>query len=234
VKQQGEIFRIGNIRFGAVECGPTAIAVRAGNGLTEITALKAELYGGQLLGKGFVGYRRGAVYGGEFLVNDLSLRMFCDSYPAIKGYIAGRLDGIMALHREGPGLEGVTGTIDLWTRSGRDEKMLVSKEFLQKLAGKKLKGIFFRNDRSYDRGEISATLENGYLTFDLLDIEHTNFFGVKDLSVTVVPVQNRIAVGHLFAAIREAAARGKAVKGGEAPAEVPAESPPATEFKWEE
>ncbi len=140
----------------------------------------------------------------------------------------------MAFHREGAGLQGMAGTIDLWTRVGRDEKMLVSKEFLQKLAGKKLKGIFFRNDRSYDRGEISATLEKGYLTFDLLDIEHTNFFGVKDLSVTVVPVQNRIAVDHLISAIREAAARGKAVKGGELPAETPAEAPPATDFKWEE
>jgi hypothetical protein len=230
-KEQGDLFRIGTIRFGAVECGAASIVVRAGNGLTEITSLKAELYGGQLLGKGFVGYRHGVMYGGNILVNDMSLKMFCDAYPAIKGYITGRLDGIMAFHREGPGLQGVAGAIDLWTHVGDHEKMLVSKEFLQKLAGKKLKGIFFRNDRSYDRGEISATLENGYLTFDLLDIEHTNFFGVKDLSVTVVPVQNRIAVDHLFAAIREAAARGKAVKGGEAPAE---EAPPATEFKWEE
>ncbi len=233
-KQEGESFRIGKIRFGGVECGTTSLSVRAGNGLTEITSLKAELYGGELLGKGFLGYRHGAVYDGEFLVNGLSLKMFCDSYPAIKGYITGRLDGIMAFHREGAGLKGMTGAIDLWTRAGNHEKMLVSKEFLQKLAGKKLKGIFFRNDRPYDRGEISATLEKGYLTFNLLDIEHTHFFGVKDLSVTVVPVQNRIAVDHLISAIREAAARGKATKGEESPAEAPAEAPPATEFKWEE
>lgn len=233
-KPDGETFTIGSIRFGAVESGEITVRVKTGNGITEITALKAELYGGELLGKGFVGYRRGAAYGGDILVNDLSLRMFCDSYPAIKGYITGRLDGVMTFHREGAGLKGMTGTIDLWTRTGNHEKMLVSKEFLQKLAGKKLKGIFFRNDRPYDRGEISATLKKGYLTFDLLDIEHTNFFGVKDLSVSVAPVQNRIAVDHLISAIREAAARGKAVKGGEPPAEAPVEAPPATEFKWEE
>jgi hypothetical protein len=120
--------------------------------------------------------------------------------------------------------------MEIWTRAVPDENMLVSKEFLQKLAGKKLKGIFFRNDRPYDRGEIRGYLENGYLTFDTLDISHTNLFGIQDLSVTVAPVQNRIALDHLFTSIKEAATRGKAVGGGEGAAVPPVE----TEFKWQE
>jgi hypothetical protein len=108
--------------------------------------------------------------------------------------------------------------------------MLVSKEFLQRLSGKKLKGLFFQNDRPYDRGEISAYMEEGDLTFQTLDISHTNLIGMKDLSVTVAPVQNRISLEHLLASIREAATRGKAATGGAAPGE----TPPDTEFKWEE
>jgi hypothetical protein len=108
--------------------------------------------------------------------------------------------------------------------------MLISKEFLQKLSGRKLKGMFFQNDRPYDRGEISAYLDDGYLTFQKLDLSHTNFFGIRDLSVTVTPVQNKISLDHLLASIREAATRGKAASGG-ATSEQP---PPATEFKWEE
>jgi len=92
--------------------------------------------------------------------------------------------------------------------------MLVSKEFLQKLAGKKLRGFLFQNDRAYDNGEIIALLQNGFLTFERLDISHTNFLGMKDLSVSVAPVQNRIAIGHLLESVREAAARarGRAAK----------------------
>jgi hypothetical protein len=107
--------------------------------------------------------------------------------------------------------------------------MLVSKEFLQRLAGRKLKGIFFRNDRPYDRGEISASLGQGYINFDLLDISHTNLFGIRDLSVQVALVQNRIAIEHLFTSIKAAAARGKGVVAPEAN-----QALPETEFKWQE
>ncbi len=136
----------------------------------------------------------------------------------------------MSLYGEGKGMNGLRGFTEIWTRSTPGEKMQVSKEFLQKLAGKKFKGLFFRDDRPYDRGEIRGYLENGYLTFDTLDISHTNIFGIKDLSVTVAPVQNRISLGHLYTSIREAATRGKAVGGGEGPSAPPEE----TEFKWEE
>lgn len=228
--KDGRTFKIGKIRFGTIEFGETILVMRASNGFTEITSLKSGLSQGSLLGKGYFRYGNGLFYDGDILVNDLSLRAFCDSYPSIKGYISGRLDGILSLRGEGKGLNGLTGFMDLWTRSGKGEKMLVSKEFLQKLAGKKLKGIFFREDRPYDQGEISAYLENGYLTFELLDISHTNIFGIRDLSVSVVPVQNRIALDHLFTVIKEAASRSKKIQGGEAPQE----APPETEFKWQE
>jgi hypothetical protein len=108
--------------------------------------------------------------------------------------------------------------------------MLVSKEFLQKLAGKNLRGFFFRDDRPYDLAEIKASLIDGYLEFETLDISHTNFVGIRDLSVSVAQAQNRIALDHLFNAIRQAAARGKAAAGEDSPAAAPVE----TEFKWQE
>ena len=47
---------------------------------------------------------------------------------------------------------------------------------------------------------------------------------MKDLSVSVAPVQNRIALDHLLGSIRDAAARGKG--GGEAT------QPVKTDLKW--
>jgi hypothetical protein len=223
-------FTIGKLRFGTTEFGSTTLSIKGDNGLTEISSLQTELFRGALLGLGFVRYRGGVQYGADLLVHDLSLRELCNSYPAIQGYMSGRVDGVVSLYGQGKGLNDLKGFVEFWTRDSKNEKMLVSKEFLQKLSGKKLKGIFFQNDRSYDRGEIAAYMEGGYLTFRTLDMSHTNFLGIRDLSVTVAPVQNKISLDHLLTSIREAATRGKAAAGGG----VEQAAPAATEFKWEE
>jgi hypothetical protein len=231
--KKGRTLTIGKVRFGTTELGPTILAIRASDGLTEVESLKSTLFRGALLGHGYFRYQGKVNYGADMLVHDVSLRELCNTYPAIKGYLSGRVDGLVSLFGRGTAVNDLAGYLELWTRSSKDEKMLVSKEFLQKLAGKKFKGIFFREDRPFDRGEIGAWMEDGYLTFDTLDISHTNFLGIRDLSVTVAPVQNRIGVAHLFSAIKEAAARGKP-SAGSAPSAPPAEKPSEGEFKWEE
>ena len=229
--QTSHNFTIGRIRFSSLEFGPTTAVIRAKDGLIELYSLKSDVLAGTVLGQGYFRYGSTIQYGGELALDNLSLRALCDAIPKIKGYISGKVNGIINSYGEGPGLNGLVGIVSIWAVKGPDEKMLVSKEFLQKLAGKKLKGIFVHDDRSYDRGEISGYLEKGYLVFDVLDISHTNLFGIRDLSVTVAPVQNKIQIEHLFSSIKAAAARGKAVGGGE---EGAAPAPVETEFKWEE
>ncbi|HEX9022304.1 MAG TPA: hypothetical protein VF799_00540 [Geobacteraceae bacterium] len=222
---------IGRISYGATEFGATALNIRAANGQTEISSLASGLFQGQLLGRGFVRYQAGVQYGADIMVHDLSLRELCNTYPSIKGYLSGRIDGFLSLLGTTKGLNDMKGVLAVWARDSRDEKMQVSKEFLQKLAGRNIRGMFFQTDRRFDRGEIDAFLEKGFLTFQTLDISHTNFLGIRDLSVSVAPVQNKISLDHLFTTIREAASRGKAATGGPA---APAAAPSATEFKWEE
>jgi hypothetical protein len=224
------LLRIEQVRFGAMELGPTSLYMRAANGLTELVSFRSAAYRGTLAGSGHFHIDKGPQYGGNIILDGVSLRAFCDSYPAIKGYLSGTLSGAINLSGARGGIGGLEGYVDLWTRATRDEKMLVSKEFLQKLAGTKLKGIFFRTDRPYDRGEITAYLQEGYLTFETLDISHTNFLGIKDLNVAVAPVQNRIALDHLFESIKQAAERGKKATGGTDQGAKPQD----TEFKWAE
>jgi len=220
----GSRLRIGTIRFGTIETGEMVFSVTADKGTIEAVVAKASLYDGALFGRALFTYGNAFTYSLDLLARDLSLRQFCDSFPAIRGYMTGRVDGVVSLANLTGAAGGMTGYVDLWTKQGKGEKMLVSKDFLQKLAGKKLRGFLFRNDRPYDNGEIVAFLQNGYLTFEKLDISHTNLLGMKDLNVTVVPVQNRISLQHLLESIREAAARGKG--GG------PGEPPVKTDLKW--
>ncbi len=115
------------------------------------------------------------------------------------------------------------GFFTIWAHGSPDEEMLVSREFLQKLAGKKLKGFFFRDDRSFDLGELSGHLSRGELTFTQLELAHTNFLGIRDMGVTVVPSRNRISLEHLISSIRTAVKRGKPAREEGAP---PMEAPP--------
>jgi hypothetical protein len=221
------ILKIDTMQFGKIEAGDMRLRMKSGGGIVEFSSIASSLYSGTVLGKGFLFYDRGLRYGADLLVSDVSLRQFCNSYPALKGYISGLLDGVVSLYGGKGGLPALTGFVDLWLHGGKGEEMLLSKEFLQKLAGKKMKGFLFREDRVYDRGEITASLEDGYLTFEQMDISHTNLVGMKDLSVSVAAVQNRIALEHLFEAIREAAARGKSGTG-----QPSQEAPVQTDIQW--
>jgi hypothetical protein len=220
----GSRITIGTSRYGALETGKITLLLTATDGIMRISPMVASLYDGTLTGNGYLILKDTPEYGANILLRDVSLKHLCDSFPSIQGYITGRVDGIVSLKNVKGGLKQLTGYVNLWTRSGKGEKMMVSKEFLQKLAGKKLRGFFFQNDRPYDNGEISAFLLNNYLTFEKLDISHTNFLGMKDLSVSVVAVQNRISLDHLLESIRNAAARGKGGDQGAPPIQ--------TDLKW--
>jgi hypothetical protein len=227
----GQTVTLGNVSFGPLSLGETSLRVSAADGITRITSLRSSLYEGALLGSGSFMLRDGVRFRGDLLINGLSLKLLCASIPAIKEYISGRVDGLVSLGNVGKGVAGLIGFSELWAREGNGEKMLVSRVFLQKLSGKNLSGFFFRNDRPFDQARITAELAGGDLTFETLDISHTNIFGVRDLSVTIAPSQNRIALDHLFNSIKQAASRGKAAAGG-GTAEQPAAAEP--EFKWEE
>lgn len=231
--EKGDNITIGSCSFGGLSLGSLKLRLRAAKGVTEIISLDSSIFGGALLGKGFITSQNGILYRGDMLFNDLSLVQLCKAFPAITGYISGRIDGILSFQGRGKQLSGLSGFTEFWARETVGEKMLVSKEFLQRLSGKKLSGFFFSSDRSYDHAGIKAALENGFLTFDSLDISHTNIFGVRDLGVTIAPSQNRIAIDHLLNSIKEATVRGKSAAGAAAKG-APSAAPPATEFKWDD
>lgn len=220
--------KIGRIAFGPLEFGATTLRIKAAEGIIEALSIKSSLTTGKILGQGYVSFAKGVSYGGDLLLSDLSLQQICALFPNIRGYVTGRVDGIAMFEGQSGG--SLNGYTYIWTRPGAGEKMLVSKDFLQKLAGKNLQGFLFRTDHPFDKGEVMATLEKGYLTFDILDIANTNFFGVRDLQVTVTETQNRIALDHLLGSISQAVSRGKNAPGQKSPGE----AAPAPEFKWGE
>ncbi|MBU5638082.1 AsmA family protein [Geomonas sp. Red69] len=230
----GEQLAVARTVFGTLELGRLTVQLRASQGLMEIAPLRTTLYDGAIVGTGYLAVREKPTYRADLLVNGLSLKQLCRSIPSVQGYISGRVDGVISFRGVGGGVAGTTGFVDLWAREGGGEKMLVSKEFLQRLAKQKLSGFFLGRDRDYDEAEIKATLQEGDLTFNTLKIVNTNFFGVKDLNVNIAPTQNRIALDHLLESIKEAAVRGKPAAGAPSQEKAPAKPEVVPEFKWEE
>ncbi|WP_129124805.1 AsmA family protein [Geomonas oryzae] len=232
----GNALNIDRISYGTLQLEKLALQLRASNGVMEVLPLRATLYKGAILGTGYLAMGTKANYRADLLVNGVSLKQLCGSIPSVQGYISGKVDGVISFRGTGGGIDGTAGFVELWAREGKDEKMLVSKEFLQRLAKQKLSGFFLSRDRPYDAAEIKATLQDGDLTFNTLRIVNTNFVGVKDLNVNIAPTQNRIGLGHLLESIREAAVRGKPATGEPEQKKGTAAPPPeaAPEFKWEE
>ncbi len=198
---------IGSFRYGFRLMDDISLFVRQQNGVYTIGRLSANIFGGKLNGSAVITSNGSPGYRGGIMVERLSLKRMCDDIDPIRGYITGKVDGVMAFKGSGVGLSGLIGKGDFWTYSSGGEKTRISREFLRKIAGPSLKSYI--GDRNFDKGVMSFYLQNGLLIFRDLEISNRNFFGMRDLSVKVAPFNNKIAIDQLMWSITEAAQRAK-------------------------
>ena len=152
--------------------------------------------------------------GGEaavaLLAEGISLRAICDAFPAIKGYISGRLNGLADLSISQFSLDQAQGRARFWAVDSRQERNEISRILIEKLAGQRIRYFnLFGQDRRYDRGVLDVVLKRGDLIFRELDISHTTL-GIKDLDIKVAPNFNKIGLNHLLESIKVATERIKA------------------------
>jgi hypothetical protein len=173
----------------------------------DIERLSANIFGGNLNGSARIDLSAGVDYKAGILIKGVSLERLCNGIEPIKGFISGKVDGIASFRSSGFDISHLIGMVDLWTYSAKNEKTMISKEFLQKVGGPSLKA--YLKDRPFNKGVLGLYLKDGYLIFRDLEISNRNFLGITDLSIKVAPVSNRIAVDHLLWTVAEAAERAK-------------------------
>jgi hypothetical protein len=173
----------------------------------DIERFSANVFGGNLNGSARIDLSAGFDYRAGILIKGLSLERLCNGIEPIKGFISGKVDGIASFKSSGFDISHLIGMVDLWTYSAKNEKTMISKEFLQKVGGPSLKA--YLKDRPFDKGVLGLYLKDGYLIFRDLEISNRNFLGITDLSIKVAPVSNRIAIDHLLWTVAEAAERAK-------------------------
>ena len=201
---------IGSLEYGFPLLKDIYLRVSQRGSTLKIERFGANIFGGRLEGSAFVDLSKGLNYRAGFLIKGLSLTTLCNGIQPIKGFLSGKIDGLASLKGTGMGLSHLIGMADFWTYSAGGEKMMVSKEFLQKMGGPSVKT--YLGNRSFDKGIMGLYLQNGDLVFKELEISNRNFIGMTDLSVKVAPLNNRIALDKFLWTITEAAERAKEKK----------------------
>jgi hypothetical protein len=201
---------IGAFHYGFPLLEGIRLRVQGGDNLLNVSGFDANIFNGRVYGLGTIDYLKGVTYRGGLLVKGLSLKALCDQIKPIQGFISGKVDGIASFKGTGTSILQIIGRSNFWADPRGDEKMMISKEFLQKIGGPSMK--VYLGNRAFDKAVMDVYLKNGYLIFRDLEISNRNLLGITDLSIKAAPISNRIAFDHLLWTITEAAARAKEKK----------------------
>lgn len=198
---------IGSFRYGFRLLKDIVVWVKPEGTVLNFERFSGTIFGGRVYGSAVVDMSNGFRYRAGVLLKGLSLKTLCEEIEPIKGYISGNIDGVAQFKGFGTGISQIIGKADFWTYSTDNEKTKISREFLRKIGGPSLKTYI--GERRFDKGIMSLYVQNGFLIFKELEISNRNFFGLRDLSIKVMPFNNRIAIDHLMWTITEAAQRAK-------------------------
>jgi hypothetical protein len=201
---------IGSLDYGFPLLKDIYLLVRQRGSVLNIERFGANIFGGRFEGSALLDLSKGLDYRAGFIIQGLSMTTLCERIEPIKGFLSGKVDGIGTFKGSGVGISPLIGMADFWTYSSGNEKTMISKEFLQKIGGPSLKT--YLGNRRFNRGIMSLYLQKGDLIFKELEISNRNFFGVTDLSVKVMPFNNRIGLDKFLWSITEAAQRSKEKK----------------------
>ncbi len=207
INQDSEIINIGKITYGVEIIKDLSIVLNTGQNAMTVENISGSIFGGKIYGAGWIALTKQPSYGFGFVAKDISLKEVCKSFENIKGYIYGKVDGIMWLNGDGIGLSAITGKAEVWAKKSKDEPMMISREMLERIGGSAVKRYGLSKDRRYNKGVIESYFNRGYIIFKELEVSNTNIFGFRDLSVKVAPVHNRIAIDDLLWTIKNAAER---------------------------
>ncbi len=209
-KDQAPYFlSIGSFRYGPIEVRRFEATLVPSGDQIAIERFSFEGWGGRAGGWGMIQPLGGGIALAMF-TEGLSLGAICNAFPAIKGYISGRINGLADVFIPLFSLDKAQGKARFWAVESPQERKEISRALIEKLAGQRIRYFsLFGQDRRYDRGVLDVGLKQGDLIFHELDISHTTL-GIKDLDIKVSPTFNKIGLAHLLETIREAIERIKA------------------------
>jgi hypothetical protein len=197
---------ISSLRSNPVEIRDIKVALASSENRIDVRRLAFDAWGGRWSGWGTIEPLGGGV-ALTLLTEELSLRAICDAFQPVKGYISGRVNGLLDLRVPQFAVNQAQGGARFWAVDSPKEKRKISRALIEQLAGQQIRYFsLFGVARRYDRGILDVALRAGDLIFHELEISHT-ILGFKDLDVRVSPAFNKIGLAHLLETIGEAIER---------------------------
>lgn len=197
---------VGSLRYDPIELRGIAVSLASSDGRIAVQRLAFDAWDGRWGGWGTIEPLGGGI-ALTILTDGLSLRAICDAFPPIKGYINGRINGMVELAIPRLAVDQAVGNARFWAIESSREKRKISRALIEKLAGQQIRYFnLFGVPRRYNRGVLEVALNAGDLVFHELEISHT-VMGYKDLDVRVSPTFNKIGLTHLIETMREAIER---------------------------
>ncbi len=155
----------------------------------------------------------GVRYAGQMLLSETSLRAFCEQSGALRGFISGRFNGSLTFGGDNVGLGQLKALADLWVDPEAPEPRLISRDFLVKMGGERIRHLLHSTTIEYDKAGLRFGLTGGILTVYELDLSHqanpVKALMMKDVSFDVrIPQRNSIGLQQLLSHIKALEASG--------------------------
>ncbi len=193
---------INSLRYDPIELRNITVALAPSDNQVAIQQFSFDAWGGRWNGWGTVEPLGGGI-ALTLLTEGLSLRAICDAFRPFRGYISGRINGLLDLRVPQFAVSQAHGNARYWAVGTLQEGRKISRALIEQLAGQQIRYFSpFGVARRYDRGTLDVTLRAGDLIFHELEISHTTL-GWRDLDVRVSPTFNKIGLTHLIETIRE-------------------------------
>lgn len=197
---------INSLRYDPVEVRDITVALASSENRIDVRRFAFDAWGGRWSGWGTIEPLGGGI-ALTVLTEELSLRAICDAFQPVKGYISGRINGLLELRVPQFAVNQAQGGARFWAVGSPLETRKISRRLIERLAGRQIRYFsLFGVARRYDRGMLDVALKAGDLIFHELEISHT-MLGFKDLDVRVSPTFNKIGLAHLLDTIGEAIKR---------------------------
>jgi hypothetical protein len=167
-----------------------------------------EIWGGALRGQGRIAVSKdGARYAGQIVARSASLKAFCEQSGALRGFISGVANATLTLGGDAAGLARAKALAEVWVDPAGAEPKVISRDFLVKMGGERIRSLLHSNRLVYDIGSFRCGLSGGILSVYELELKHeanpVKALLRKDVSFEVrVPQKNSISLDQLVKNIK--------------------------------
>lgn len=166
------------------------------------------LWGGGIGGELSLRILKGDIaYSGKMKLKDLSLWEFCRESRSLEGALSGQFSGTLKINAKKLGLGRVRGLLDIEVDRNSKEKKRISRDFIVRIGGGKIRLILRSHVLTYDKASLKCGLDNGVLTFYNLELSHRanplKSIMRKDISFELrIPRENSVNVWKLIEQIK--------------------------------